>query len=168
MYQAFSLVSILLSVQVTAVSQDHDHALLRRDVCDGIASMPVLYHDYLSDVCRPKYLNGSEGICDHTDYESNSCVAFCQLRTRFVYGTEFPLGVWCNGPPCKIADFTRTMTWFVDIKPQFEKGLNDGISGGWQSKITGDVGPQDMSYEVPLKAGQCGYWSWVPIKKTVW
>ncbi|CAG7998852.1 unnamed protein product [Penicillium nalgiovense] len=167
MYQAFPLISPFLSVQATAVPQHHDHALLRKDVCDGINSMPVLYHNYLSDVCPPKYLKSSEGICDYTDYQSNSCVAFCQLRTRFVYGREFPLDVWCNGPPCKIADFTKTMTWSVDIKPEFEKGLNDGIIGGWQSKITDDVGPQGMSYEMPLKAEQCGYWTWIPTKKTV-
>ncbi|KAJ6190269.1 hypothetical protein N7519_000290 [Penicillium mononematosum] len=167
MYQAFSLISLFLSVHVTGAPQDHDRALLRRDVCDGMNSMPVLYHDYLSEVCPPKYLNNSEGICDHMDYQSNSCVAFCQLRTRFVYGKEFPLDVWCNGPPCIIADFTKTMTRSVDIKPQFEKGLNDGISGGWQSKTTADVGAQGMSYEMPLKDGQCGYWSWIPTKKTV-
>jgi hypothetical protein len=168
MYKIFTLISLFLPVHVTATPQNHDHALLRRDVCDGIDSMPVLYHDYLSDVCPPKHLNNSEGICDHVDYRSNSCVGFCQLRTRFVYGREFPLDVWCNGPPCKIADFTKTMTRSVVIKPQFEKGLNDGISGGWQSKTTADVGPRGMSYKMPLKAGQCGYWSWVPIKKTVW
>ena len=103
----------------------------------------------------------------------------CGLQVEFLRGvlpTQNSLCLWegvslgclVNGPPCKIADFTRIMTRSVDIEPQFEKGLNDGISGGWQSKTTADVGPRGMSYKMPLKAGQCGYWSWVPIKKTVW
>jgi hypothetical protein len=168
MYQPFALVLLFLSVRVIAASWDHDHALVPRDACDGIDAMPILYHNYLSDVCRPKYLTSSSGVCHHTDYQSNSCVAFCQLRTRFVYGREFPLDVWCHGPPCKIADSPKRMTWSVDIKPEFEKGLDYGISGGWQSKITADVGPQGMSHEKPLEAGQCGYWTWVSIKRTVW
>lgn len=60
------------------------------------------------------------------------------------------------------------MTWSVDMKLHFEKGLNDGISGGWQSKITADVGPHGMSHEKLLNAGQCGYWSWVSTERTVW
>ncbi|KAJ5528837.1 hypothetical protein N7527_002230 [Penicillium freii] len=169
MYQVFALLSLFFSLQATATTQDHDHdhTIARRDVCDGIDDMPVLYHNYLTDVCPPKYLNSVEGVCDHVNYQSNSCVAFCQLGTRFVYGREFPLGAWCNGPPCKIGQFTKHMTWSVDMKPQFGKGLNDGISGGWQSKLTAEVGPRGMSYERPLNAGQCGYWTWVSIKRTV-
>lgn len=62
MYQVFALISLFLSVQATVASKDHDHTLLRRDVCDGINDMPVLYHNYLTDVCRPKYFNSSEGF----------------------------------------------------------------------------------------------------------
>jgi hypothetical protein len=168
MHEAIALIALFLSAQATAVFRDHDPKLLRKDVCDGIDDMPVLYHSYMSDVCRPKYVMNSEGVCDRADYRSNSCAAFCQLATRFVYGREFPLGVWCNGPPCEIADFTKNMTWSVDIKSQFEKGLDDGISGGWQSEFTAEVGPWGMAHKKPLNAGQCGYWSWVPIKRTVW
>ncbi|KAJ5159063.1 uncharacterized protein N7500_008714 [Penicillium coprophilum] len=153
MFQALAMVCLFLSAQGTSGSQDHESRLLPRDVCDGIDGMPILYHDYQSDVCRPKYVISSKGVCDHSDFQSNACVAFCQLRTRFVYGREFPLGIWCDGPPCKIENFTKTMTWSVDMSPQFEKGLDDGISGGWQSKITSDVGPRGMSHEVPLNEG---------------
>lgn len=170
MYKLFALIYLLFSVHGTATSQEQNrpHKLLRRDVCDGIDDTPVLYHRYLSDICRPKYEPSSEGVCDHIDYQTNSCLAFCQLSTRFLYGREFPLGVWCDGPPCEIAEFTKTLTWSIDMNPNFEKGLNDGISGGWQSKLTSDVGPRKMALEKPLKDGQCGYWSWVSIERTVW
>lgn len=161
-------IALLLSVRSTFASQDNGN-LSKRDACDGTDAMPILYHDYLNDFCPPKYELNSEGVCDHIVAE-NFCAAYCQLSTRFVYGQEFPLGPWCEGP-CDISNFARKMTWSfndIDYWLSFEEAMNAGISGGWQSTITANVGPQGLSLSSPSDEGQCGYWSWVPIKRTVW
>jgi hypothetical protein len=163
-------IALLLSVQSTFASQNNGN-LSKRDACEGTDAIPILYHGCLDYFCPPKYELNSERVCDHIVAE-NFCAAYCQLSTvnSFYLWTEFPLGPWCEGP-CNISNFARKMTWpFNDINywRSFEEAMNAGISGGWQFTITANVGPQGLSLSSPSDEGQCGYWSWVPIKRTVW
>lgn len=165
---AITLIALFLSVQSTSASTGNG-SLTKQDPCAGTGAMPTLYRDYLNDVCPPKNEVNSHGICDNIEAE-NFCVAYCQQSTRFVYGQEFPLGAWCEGP-CEISNLAKEMTWSfddIDMWSTFEKAMNAGVSGGWQSTITANVGPEGLSIASPLDEGQCGYWSWVPIKRTVW
>lgn len=170
MYEIFALISLFL-LPLRAAAAPADHVVLRRNVCDGVDDMPVLYHEYRESVCPPKYTMDSKGVCDHTDFRVNFCAAFCQVRTYFVHGKELPFeDTYCRGPcTCSVTNPTKTISWSVNVDSQFEKGLNDGITGGWQSSIIEDVGPgPGMSFSIELDDGQCGYFSFVPIVKTVW
>ena len=55
-------------------------ALQKRNPCDGINAMPILYHEYGSGDCPPiNHLDGN-GKCTGYLSTGKQCAAFCQIR----------------------------------------------------------------------------------------
>ena len=159
---------VLFSLMASASPVDHRKALTRRDACDGVDAMPILYHEYRSDKCKPKYKISDDGVCRQCNFQENSCVAFCQVRTNFFYGQEQPFpNTFCHGPQtCTITStHTRTVGWSVNISPKVEAALKVGVSGSY-TKSTADAVAR--SFSIKLDNKKCGYFTFVPVIKSTW
>jgi len=72
------------------------HQLVKRNPCDGVDGMPILYHEYHEDECPPRWrfdpmrFGWCDGCCEHGSDMDNArrkyfetdktCMTFCQLR----------------------------------------------------------------------------------------
>lgn len=50
-------------------------------------------------------------------------------------------------------------------KVQWGKALKAGVSGGWSWGTSTGWG---RTYDIDMKAGECGYFTFIPIHKAVW
>ncbi|KUJ17615.1 uncharacterized protein LY89DRAFT_733454 [Mollisia scopiformis] len=138
---------------------------LKRNPCDGINATPVLYHEYLGDVCPPINIISSNGDCSGLDPSGNDCASFCQVRTNFVYDTEVPFdNTYCHGPfTCGITETKSvTLTYSTNIGIQDLKALSVGVTGGFSY---GTITATARTYSINLPPGSCGYFTFVPVRK---
>jgi hypothetical protein len=92
------------------------------DVCKWEDAIPVLYHQYGTDVCPPVNNIEAEGYCQ--DRPEDECVSYCSIRTTFSYGPEQPyLRVpFCRGGlTCKISEAVHQgYSWKVKLNGNFK------------------------------------------------
>ncbi|GKT45416.1 uncharacterized protein ColSpa_05597 [Colletotrichum spaethianum] len=139
----------------------------------------TLYHVYGPDDCPPKYQflpfaegNGQLDTCEGWNkgwYTDNGCTTFCETSTRFEWAQEVPFSHSECHYPIKCG-MTKTESvssgWNVGVsaKIQFWKALKIGVTGGWHHSW-GTA--RAKKWDVDLKEGQCGYFTFVPVKKVV-
>ena len=172
------IATILTGVAALPPGLGPAHHLQRRDVCGGgPAALPVLYHSYGTDVCPPKTQLNSDGTCpsDYNPYALYLCANFCQLTTTFTYITESPFteNPFCHGPQsCTITNtVTTTVSWSanggVKIDPPKLFGVQAGVTGGF-SYSNARATAEARSFSVKLDQNQCGYFTFIPIIRTIW
>lgn len=171
--------------EVTPVVQE----ISKRDPCDGVNAEPVLYKEYREADCPAKYKYDSNGHCSGYHNIFNACQQFCQVRkytlrkpsthyvslslthitgTNFVYAQEVPFAnTYCHGPlTCTVTStHTETVTINVGVNAKFLEAYGLGVSGGL-SKATANAVAR--AFQVKLENGECGYFTFVPIRKDVW
>ncbi|KAK2024940.1 hypothetical protein LX32DRAFT_675716 [Colletotrichum zoysiae] len=128
----------------------------------------TLYRTYLSNECPPKrkFLPLEEGM---EKYLFESCTAFCQQSTRFEWAQEVPFPHYeCHFPiSCGLSEGDSVTTgWNAggNIKVQHIKALKVGITGGYHQSWSET---ESRKFDVDLTEGQCGYFTFVPVKKVV-
>ena len=142
--------------------------IARRNPCDGLNASPILYHQYDTGDCPPRYTLKEDGTCPYQNNLENDCAAFCEIRTNFQYSREQPFAnTYCHGPmTCTVTStHTRTVTWSSTLTPKFIEGMNIGVSGGYNDQTADAVA---RAFQVKLEIGECGYFTFVPITKTSW
>jgi hypothetical protein len=166
----------ILSFAIALVSSSpFNLTLTKRNVCDWKNAEPILYHEYNRDTCPPHYNLDARGICfiqpeKATWSKGPNCDAFCEIRTTYYYGTEslFLSNGYCHGPmTCTITDTTTTALAASVQIPSSGKGdvYSLGITGGLTYTWT-DAHAEAKA--VKLENGECGYFTFLPIFKSVW
>ncbi|MDI1490506.1 MAG: hypothetical protein OHK93_001710 [Ramalina farinacea] len=174
----YSLIAtIVTGVAALPPGPGSPHHLHRRDVCGGgPAALPILYHPYGTDVCPPIIHLNADGTCPSTfsGYDIHLCTSFCQLSTTFTYITESPFteNPFCHGPQsCTITNtVTTTVTWSanagIKIDPPKLYGVQFGVTGGF-SYASARATAEARSFSVKLDQNQCGYFTFIPIIRTI-
>ncbi|KAI3394505.1 hypothetical protein diail_2639 [Diaporthe ilicicola] len=172
---AFALASVPFLTVSAAFHHRYDakyHPLSRRNPCNGLGFPQIeLYKDYTEPLCpAPKHLDG-QGNCQDSGNTEQDCASFCQLTTTYVWARESPFfKSECHYPMrCDLRE-TDSTKWSLDGYvaglAKFEKALEAGITGGLGS-AWGRTKAHTWSITPP--AGECGYFTWVPItKRTCW
>ena len=138
--------------------------LLKRDTPCDPGNVPILYtKEYTTADCPPKYTMKPDGTCPVS--VDDGCTSYCEVRQNFYYGEEVPLdNGFCHGPlTCSIADSkTKSYTWNGggNVGGSIAKILNIGVTGGYSQATTNT---QTKTTSIPLKQGQCGYFTYLPI-----
>lgn len=65
--------------------------VVKRNPCDGIDAIPILYHDYLDDVCPARNHLRKDGFCEDFMNIYNGCVSYCQLSQSSSITSSFDL-----------------------------------------------------------------------------
>ncbi|KAI0517622.1 hypothetical protein F5B22DRAFT_603557 [Xylaria bambusicola] len=161
---------INFALAVSLVRATPLHSIVRRDPCDGVNGSPILYHEYREDACPAPYKFDSNipGQCEKANDWRSGCSTFCQVRTTFVYGQESPfVGTYCHGPfTCSITStLTTNITYMGSLNPSFDLAgaLKVGVSAGYSQNQVSAIA---RAFSVTLDPGQCGYFTYVPVKKT--
>lgn len=153
---------------------EEETTLHKQNVCDQTeGTWPVLYHKYTEEDCpAPNHFDPNGIDCEYQKIEAGNgdldCGSFCQLTTVFEYGVESPFPMsYCNYPiTCSISESDSTSwDWGIGFSPKIGKLLKIGISGNYGESRGTSTG---RSWSFKPELGQCGYFSFVPIKKTVW
>ena len=90
------------------------------------------------------------------------------LATIFELGTESPFPKSdCHWPSkCSVSESdTTSWSWGLDVSPKIGKSLKLGVSGGFSSPTSTAHG---RSWEIEPGTGQCGCFTFVPLRKTTW
>ncbi|KAK1988860.1 hypothetical protein LZ30DRAFT_683583 [Colletotrichum cereale] len=147
--------------------------------CENKDRPAKLYEVYGVDECPPNYrflpLEKGMGFADTCEewntyfYFLTQCTTFCQTTTRFEWAQEVPYPhSECHFPiQCGLSESDSTTTGWsggLSTKVQPMKALKIGITGGW-SYSYGDA--EGKKFDVQLTEGQCGYFTFVPVKKVV-
>ena len=176
MHSSLKYLSILTSIALAGPLTILD----KRNVCDWKDAEPVLYKEYGSDSCPPKYTMKEDGSCptqkQHPSFwGGNSCAGYCEVRTSYRYGREsiFLANPYCHGygqkgASCTITDTkttTAAVTFSVPATVKFTDALSVGITGGY-TQTWSQAFAQAKS--ITLSEGECGYWTFLPIIKDTW
>ena len=90
------------------------------------------------------------------------------LGTTFYYATEVPYpNMYCHGPlTCTLTESqTTTVTWSTSLSPKFLDALKVGVTGTFSHATANS---KARSFQIKLEQGQCGYFTFVPIAKSIW
>ncbi|KXH64248.1 hypothetical protein CNYM01_10427 [Colletotrichum nymphaeae SA-01] len=165
----------------TKASSEHMNAA-SAEPCSDKTKPATLYYEYKAEDCPPKnkFLSFKEGMmkfdtCANwntggdTRWWNDGCTSFCQLRTTFEWAQEVPFpGSDCHSPiKCGMTDSESVGSgWSVgaSTKLQFLKAFKVGVSGGWSHNYGQAKGKK---WDIELEAGECGYFTFVPVKKVV-
>ncbi|GJC78514.1 hypothetical protein ColLi_01352 [Colletotrichum liriopes] len=103
-------------------------------------------------------------------YDDGGCTSFCETSTKFEWAQEVPFShSECHYPiKCGMTETDSVNSgWTVGVgaKVQFWKALKIGVTGGWHHSWGTAKGKK---WDVDLKEGECGYFTFVPVKKVVW
>ncbi|GKT93498.1 hypothetical protein Ct61P_11348 [Colletotrichum tofieldiae] len=103
-------------------------------------------------------------------YDDGGCTSFCETSTKFEWAQEVPFShSECHYPiKCGMTETDSVNSgWTVGVgaKVQFWKALKIGVTGGWHHSWGTTKGKK---WDVDLKEGECGYFTFVPVKKVVW
>lgn len=167
MSRVFALFSSLSLIAASPLSTPNIASLLypRANPCESNEA-PFLYKEYHADVCPPANTMDSNGNCP-ADFK-RYCSAYCEVRQTFTYDVEQPLdNPYCHGPlTCTVGtNKAATYTWTGSVNSVWLDALGLGITGGYSSAVaTTDV----RSTSVKLDAGQCGYFTFLPILHDSW
>lgn len=150
------------------------------DVCSGSpGTSPVLYYNYTAAQCPPNLhladpdeSNGENCYVQQWPntggkYFSSDCAAYCQLVTIFKYAQESPFpSSYCNYPmECQITrTHSTSWNWGFSLTPKVGKWVKIGISGTYSHSYATATG---QNFKITLQQNQCGYFSFIPIAKTV-
>lgn len=144
------------------------------DICSGTIGSPILYYNYTDKNCIPPfYLKDNNLDCGVQEWAGDDekwvsdCDTYCQLTTIFVYAREAPYPAsYCNYPlECSISDdHSVSWNWGFSVSPKMGKAFKLGISGSFGRSSGTSTG---RSYKFTPQDGQCGYFTFVPIKKSV-
>ncbi|KAK6221739.1 hypothetical protein QIS74_04611 [Colletotrichum tabaci] len=167
-------------------SKKDAHQLKTRNINDIIPCVDkdkpaTLYHTYSIMDCPPqnKFLSFSDGMmrfdtCEGwnkgTDkYKKDGCMSFCETDTTFEWAQEvpFPHSQCHYSVKCGMAETDLVnLGWNVGRNTTVNtlKALKDGISGGWDHSYGTAKGKK---WDVDLMEGECGYFTFVPVKKVV-
>ncbi|KAK1996282.1 hypothetical protein LX36DRAFT_692090 [Colletotrichum falcatum] len=102
-------------------------------------------------------------------YGNYECTTFCQTSVKFEWAQEVPFAhSECHFPvSCGLSeDDSVTSGWNGggSIKAQFVKALKIGADGGFSHSWSESEG---RKFDVNLTEGQCGYFTFVPVKRIV-
>ncbi len=164
----FTSLSTVLVVQAVPLSTPNigSHLYPRANPCEP-GGTPILYQDYYGDMCPPKNSMNSDGSCP-TPADQN-CVAYCEVRQSFSYDQEKPVvnNPYCHGPlTCTVTDSkTFTYTYSGSVNAAWTKAFTLGVTGGF-SYASATTNLQSTS--VNLKAGECGYFTFLPELHNSW
>jgi hypothetical protein len=138
-----------------------------------------------------KPVTGSNGMTycpGWNNFPANGCATFCQLSasfpllvlliatsystppaaTEFVRGQESPFPrSECHYPgECELSESQSTSWGYsVSITPKVGKALKIGVSGSFTQTWARSSG---HSWKFAPAEGECGYFTFVPIKKITW
>lgn len=137
------------------------------NICDGTGGYsPILYHNYTTADCVPKFNLGSDGNCSWI--QPLTCGSFCQQYTYFEWGQESPFTQSdCNYPlECSLTESSSTSwNWGVSFTPKIGKALKVGVSGSYGQSYGQTTG---RSWSFQPEPYQCGYFTFVPVRKVTW
>jgi hypothetical protein len=77
----------LVALMSTNITSTHD--LAKRDPC-AYEPEPILYHEYSTDACLPRFHLKPNGQCEDDPDASFFCASFCNIRTNFFYTLAQP------------------------------------------------------------------------------
>ncbi|EXJ86769.1 hypothetical protein A1O3_03723 [Capronia epimyces CBS 606.96] len=171
---SISLQTILFFLIILAVLQPvlSTPASAGVDICTWSDGVPILYHQYGSDACPPKFqLKPNSGDCEDNVLPLGildsywSCASFCQMRTTFIYGQEQPyvrVPMCRGGVTCTLSESVHQgYSWKAKMNGNFKYGpLTIGITGGYSEKAGVS---QSYKFSKHLDEGQCGYWTFIPF-----
>ncbi|KAJ3943262.1 hypothetical protein N0V92_013727 [Colletotrichum tropicale] len=138
-----------------------------------------LYYTYYEIDCPAKLhtdgkriATSSSGACEKWNEFNDhlECASFCQAETTFEWAEERPFPHSdCHYPiACGITESDSTSySWGISLKPKLAwiKALKFGVSGGYHQSQSTSTG---RKFDIELnEEKKCGYFTWVPIKKTV-
>ncbi|OHF00489.1 hypothetical protein CORC01_04239 [Colletotrichum orchidophilum] len=150
----------------------------RNDVtpCEDHQHPALLYYQYWEKDCpAPTKFHPDDykypGTCIHWDRpwwpEDKACGGFCQVRTYFEWAQESPYPMSeCHFPvACGLSQSdSASVGWSATLSGKLGKMWKLGASGSWSWATTTATG---RSFKVTLLKGECGYFTFVPVKKVM-
>ncbi|KAF6810609.1 hypothetical protein CMUS01_13429 [Colletotrichum musicola] len=133
--------------------------------CEGKEHAARLYRQYVENDCPAKFRMNPDGSCQGWENYENECASFCQIRTYFEWASEVPFpNSACRGPSsCSVSEKdTTNVGWAISLTGREGKAARVGVSGGLKGHWGTSPG---RSKKVDLRDGQCGYFTWVPVRK---
>jgi hypothetical protein len=104
----------------TNITSTYD--LAKRDPC-GYEPEPILYHEYGTDACPPRFHLKPNGQCEDDSDASFFCASFCNIRTNFFYTLEQPFlaSSYCLGKmKCTISESVQqSWSWKTKLNLNF-------------------------------------------------
>ncbi|KAK8086785.1 hypothetical protein PG994_001759 [Apiospora phragmitis] len=140
--------------------------------CDGVGATPVFYHEYLGDVCPPPFPLNPDGSCSQWANYAYDCISYCQINTTFDWATESPFPVLSviiqpsaiSARASQLAGMKSfEASWSFGFSPKVGKAIKLGVSGGYSQSYGTSQG---RSWSFDPKEGECGYFTFVPARKT--
>ncbi|KAI0143155.1 hypothetical protein GGR57DRAFT_367253 [Xylariaceae sp. FL1272] len=128
-------------------------------------------YEYTGNDCpaRVKFSWQDLGQCQADRNLGDDCLnSFCQVNTTYTYAREVPImGTYCTGPlKCGVTyDDSVIVERPKSPGVALAAALRRGVSGGWNA--TGVRGAPRFSLDAEVPKDACGYWTFVPIMKTV-
>ncbi|KAI8262937.1 hypothetical protein K4K58_000327 [Colletotrichum sp. SAR11_239] len=142
--------------------------------CEDRDKPADLYRQYGDADCKPTLKLQSDGSCQSWDKVYNGkgtqvkCMSFCQIRTYFEWSREQPFAYTkCHYPlACNLTtnDTVPLGSW-KKSGSNLDQALEVGISGGYGSKSDLEFYAQGQNWSLDMKEGQCGYFTFIPVKK---
>ncbi|KAL2875760.1 hypothetical protein SGCOL_009072 [Colletotrichum sp. CLE4] len=144
--------------------------------CEDRQNPAVLYYQYYEKDCpAPNKFHPDSykypGTCigwDRSSYpEDKACGALCQVRTYFEWAQESPYPMSeCHHPvACSLSSTDSTSVgWSASLSGKIGKMWKVGASGSWSWSTSTATG---RSFKVTLLKGECGYFTFVPVKKVM-
>ncbi len=147
------------------------HLYPRANPCEP-GGTPILYKEYHSDLCPPKFrLKPPPDNSCPLEWQTfaEGCTTYCEIRQWFSYGQEVPVvnNPYCHGPlTCKVSSSkATTYTWSAHVNAGWMKAFVAGITGGYSSA---DTITTLQSTLIDLKRGECGYFTFLPTLHNSW
>ncbi|KAK1585516.1 uncharacterized protein LY79DRAFT_591377 [Colletotrichum navitas] len=150
------------------------------DPCANKDRPATLYKTYENNECPPKRkflpLERGMGFADTCEewnterYLQYACTTFCQTSTRFEWAQEVPFPhSACYFPIfCGLSeDDSVKLGWNMggNFKIQFIKALKIGMTGGYSHDWSES---ESRKFDVDLAESQCGYFTFIPVKRIIW
>lgn len=159
----------MLMVQAFPLSTPNigSHLYPRANPCEP-GGTPILYQEYHTDLCPPRNSMVSDGSCPIAP-EQGCGPLYCEVRQSFYYAQEKPVvnNPYCHGPlTCTVTEMKAfTYTYTGSFNAAWTKAFTLGVTGGFSYA---DTTTNLQSTSVNLKAGECGYFTFLPELHSSW